>query len=283
MLRGESAFDGMQPCFVQSRLGRTCYWVSRQNGQTGRALVFLHGLTADHRLFSAQMAPFRAGHTVLVWDAPGHGASRPYRDFSYANLAQELKRILDAEKVEKAVLVGQSMGGFVAQSFLARWPERVTGFVGIDTCPYGPRYYSRSDLFWLRQMKWMTRLYPDKLLRTGMAKQCGATQPARENMMRMLENYSYDELCTLMYLGFAGFIPEIADVRIDCPVTLILGEKDRTGKVRQYNLQWHERERYPLYILPGAAHNANDDAPGQVNAILEDFLCALGWREPVHR
>ncbi|MEZ4510054.1 MAG: hypothetical protein R2881_10730 [Eubacteriales bacterium] len=41
---------------------------------------------------------------------------------------------------------GQSMGGYLVQSFLLRYPEMALAFVAIDTCPYGLRYYSKSDL-----------------------------------------------------------------------------------------------------------------------------------------
>lgn len=260
---------------VSSRRGRTYYWSAVGEDPSKPVLVFLHGLTANHHLFDRQLEYFSPRYPVIAWDAPAHGKSRPYTDFSYANLAGELKRILDAEGVERAVLIGQSAGGFTSQSFLAQYPAMVEGFVSIGSCPYGPGYYSRSDFFWLRQIEWMARLFPDRVLRCVMAAQCGATPPARDNMLRMLEDYPKKELCRLMYLGFAGFIPEVREMTIPCPVCLILGAGDKTGKVRIYNRRWHEKEGYPLHIIPGAAHNANDDQPEAVNAIIQDFLDRL--------
>lgn len=263
----------MQEKSVVSERGRTFYWTEK--GDSPDALVFLPGLTANHHLFDRQTEAFSGQYHCIVWDAPAHGKSRPYRDFSYANAAGELRRILDAEGVRKAVLVGQSAGGFVAQSFYKAYPAMVTGIFMIGTCPYGPSYYSRSDLFWLRQTRWMFGLYPDKILRSSMAKMCGDTPHARENMLAMLADYSKEELCRLMYTGFAGFIPEICELRIRCPVWLLVGEHDRTGKVMSYNKRCHEQEGFPLYIIEGAAHNANDDQPARVNELLRDFLKAL--------
>ena len=258
----------------ESPRGTVTYWISRQdNGKL--PLVMLHGLTADHTLFDKQVEAFRGERTLLVWDAPGHGKSRPYTDFSYPNLAEDLRGVLQAEGIDRAVLAGQSMGGFVAQSVLARDPAMVKGLFTIGTCPYGEAYYSKSDLFWLRQTKWMFSLFPDGLLRSTMAAMCGRTQDTRENMLRMLAYYDKKELCTLMYLGFAGFIPEIQNLRISCPVCLTVGEYDRTGKVRRYNEQWHRREGYPLHMIPGAAHNANVDNPQAVNGLLREFLQSL--------
>ena len=238
-------------------------------------MVFLPGLTADHRLFDGQIQHFSGRHTVLTWDAPAHGKSRPYQDFSYGHLAEELQTILDREEIGTAVLIGQSAGGFVAQSLLACAPERVKGLITIGTCPYGSRYYSPSDLFWLKQTRWMFRLFPDRLLRASMARMCGRTRRGRENMLQMLQGYSKDELCRLMYLGFAGFIPEIRDTSPCGPIWLTVGEHDRTGKVRAYNEAWHRAEGHPLFLIPGAAHNANVDQPEAMNRIIDRFLRQL--------
>lgn len=257
---------------VASSRGNTYYWIARNQRFPKKALVFLHGLTANHHLFDRQIEAFLNEYTLIAWDAPGHGKSRPYDGFSYAHLAEELKRILDAEAIQKAVLIGQSMGGFAAQSFLARYPGMVEGFVAIGTCPYGTAYYGKADFFWLRQIEWMAHCFSDRGLRACMARMCGVTEYARSNMIKMLAGYTKEELCRLMYLGFAGFIPEVHDLRIPCPVCLIVGERDRTGKVQQYNARWHEKERYPLHIVKNASHNANEDNPEAVNEIIAQFL-----------
>lgn len=259
--------------YVSSERGNTYYWMEKRDSPF--TLVFLPGLTANHHLFDHQTEVFSEQYSIVVWDAPAHGKSRPYRNFSYHNAAEELKSILDAEGVTRAVLIGQSAGGFVAQSFYKKYADMVVGIFAIGTCPYNPSYYSRSDLFWLRQTKWMFRLYPDGILQKAMAKMCGSTEHARENMRKMLADYSKDELCKLMYIGFAGFIPEICEMNIQCPMWLLVGEHDKTGKVMAYNKMCHKKEGFPLYIIEGAAHNANDDQPQRVNGLLKEFLHSL--------
>lgn len=267
----------MEEKSIESSRGRIFYWT--QKAAAGdENLVFLPGLTADHRLFDLQLSYFAKSYNVLVWDAPAHGKSRPYRDFSYAHLAEELKAILDAEGFERVILVGQSAGGFVAQSFIARYPSMVRGLFTIGTCPYGTAYYSGSDRFWLRQTKWMFQCFPDRLLRSSIAKMCSVTPAGRVNMLRMLGSYDKKELCRLLYLGFAGFLPEIQNLSIPCPVCLTVGEKDRTGKVRTYNERWHEKEGVPLQLIKGASHNANYDQPDEMNRLLEAFIQSLSTR-----
>ena len=262
--------------YVESLNGRTCYWISRpKSGGAARCLVFLHGMTADHTLFEKQLEFFSADFTVLAWDAPAHGRSRPYRDPAYANAVGELERILAAENITRAVFIGQSMGGFHTQSFLTRHPETVEGFVGIDTCPYGEGYYSRSDRWWLRQVGWMSRLFPLRILKRSIAKAAAVTGYARKNMLRALAPYGKEELCRLMGLGFAGFLEENRDLRITCPVVLIAGERGGIGKARQYNRAWHEHTGFPLYWVKQAGHNANCDNPVEVNRIIAEFIAGL--------
>lgn len=259
---------------LETQRGSIAYWVNDCPDQA-YALVFLHGLSADHTLFEKQLAYFADRFHVLCWDAPAHGKSRPYADFSYRDAAEQLKTILEREQIKRAVLIGQSMGGYVAQTFLKYHPALVAGFIGIDTTPFGHAYYSKSDQWWLRQIEWMTHCYPKKVLVKAVAKSCTHTQYAYENMLAALQGYTKDELCHLMGVGYAGFLEENCDLAISVPVLLLVGKYDRTGKVRQYCKVWHEKTGFPLHIIENAAHNANADNPAEVNREIETFLKGL--------
>lgn len=270
-----SIFKKMERKQLDTNSGPVAYWVSR--GESAAAhppLVLLHGLTADHTLFTPQAEHFYGRFPLVCWDAPAHGDSRPYCNFTYRRAADHLYEILRREGLLPAVLVGQSMGGFLAQTLLKYHPEAVLGFVGIDTAPFGLGYYSPSDRWWLRQVEWMSALFPNRLLVNAIASGCACTAPARENMRAILTRYQKRELCHLMGIGYAGFLAENCDLTIDpaLPVLLLLGHRDRIGKVRQYCRAWQANTGYPLHVIDRAAHNANFDNPGQVNAELEDFL-----------
>ena len=263
----------MEPKTIVTAFGNVAYWVSHR--ENAPALVMLHGLTADHTLFEPQYQALQDRYTVLVWDAPAHGQSRPYEPFDYRTAAEHLKSMLDAEGITKAVLIGQSMGGFVIQTFLASYPAYGVGFIAIDTCPFGESYYSRSDRWWLKQVEPLARWYPLRVLRWAMVRQCACTPYGRENMRRILARYGKAELCHLMGVGFAGFLSVNQELTIPCPSLLIVGAKDKTGKVRAYNEAWRQKTGFPLEIIPDAAHNANTDQPERVNQLVEQFVMAL--------
>ena len=243
----------MQRRKMEDSIGRIVYWRSDPFDLSRDTLFFLHGLTRNHTMFEQQFSFFGGSCNIIAWDAPAHGESRPYPAFTYENAAEGMKKILDECGVSAVILIGQSMGGFLSQAFICRYPERVKGYVAIDSTPYG-EYYSKSDLWWLRQIEWMSKLFPEKLLKSSVAKQNAATQSGRLNMAAMIGGYDKKELCHLMGIGYAGFLDDNRVCEIPCPVLLIVGEKDRTGKVRAYNREWSKRTGYPLVWVPGAAH-----------------------------
>lgn len=84
-------------------LGTIHYWINdiEENKIT---LVFLPGLTADHRLFEKQIDFFADKYNCLVWDAPAHGRSRPFPlEFSMENMAEYLHDILLTEKITNII------------------------------------------------------------------------------------------------------------------------------------------------------------------------------------
>ncbi len=258
--------------FVKSLRGKVFYWISDKWDKKKQTVFFLHGLTADHTMFEVQVEYFSEKYNVVVWDAPAHGKSRPYSEFSYANAVEELDNILTENAVDKVILVGQSLGGYFSQSFIKRYPEKVTAFIGIDTTPYGEDYYSKLDKWLLRQVEWMAHLYPLEMMKRAIAKQVSVTEHGYINMLSMLEQYSKNELCHLMGIGYSAFLDDNTDVYITCPVLILLGENDKTGKVQQYNKAWAAKTGYPLVTIKNAAHNANVDNPMEINTAIETFL-----------
>lgn len=268
----------MQEKVLQTPSGDVRYWVSR-HVQSGPWLVFLPGLSADHHLFDAQIDGLSARYRCLVWDAPGHGASRPFRlDFSMDDLADHLHAVLEQEGCDAPVLIGQSLGGYIAQAYIVRYPGHAAGFVSIDSCSLSRKYYTWWELALLKRTKWMYLSIPWKLL---IAWGCGGvavTRHGQEMMKRMWESYGKQEFCDLSdhgYRIFAQAVEAREAYRLDCPVLLLCGEKDAAGSARRYNRQWTRQDGFPLIMLKNAGHNANVDVPDEVNRRIDAFAGQL--------
>ena len=86
-------------------LGTIHYWIHFIDADIA-TLVFLPGLTADHRLFDKQIEYFKDKYNVFVWDAPAHGASWPCKFYFYLfDKAKWLNGIFDQENIKKTVIL----------------------------------------------------------------------------------------------------------------------------------------------------------------------------------
>src|SRR5688572_30152015 len=105
----------------------------------GRAIVFAHSLGMDRTLWQAQERHFRDRYRVLTFDARGHGASdKPPGPYSVERFGEDFYGVLRAAGVERAIVVGLSMGGMAAQALAIAHPEAVEALVLADTtCWYG--------------------------------------------------------------------------------------------------------------------------------------------------
>ncbi len=262
--------------------GTVAYWVDDVAGSEAPWLVFLPGLTADHTLFDAQMAYFSGRANCLVWDAPAHGASRPYPlVFSMDDYARILGGVLEAEGVKGPVLVGQSLGGYVAQAFVDLFPGRASGLVAIDSAPLKRKYYPGWEVAFLRHTKGMYQAIPWVLLKPWGAQGAATTERGRANMRSFMDGYAKREYVDLAAHGYRMLAEAVEAERaydIDCPALLLCGEKDHAGDVRPFNRKWAAGEGIPLVWVPGAGHNANVDAPEFVNAQIARFVAGLGAR-----
>ena len=253
------------------------YWFT-QGDQTLPCLVFLPGLTADHHLFDKQIPAF-SEYNCLVWDAPGHAASRPFAlNFSLDDMAGYLYGILEAEGIERSVLIGQSLGGYIAQSYGNLYPETVSGFVSIDAAPLSRRYYSGWELALLKDTRWMYEMMPWKLLLKWGITGTSQTPYGRELMEKTWAAYTRQEFLDLTVHGYrilAEAVEARPEYKIPCPALLLCGEKDAAGSSKRYNRRWTKEEGHPLVWLKGAGHNSNTDAPEEVNRLIGEFLNTL--------
>jgi non-heme chloroperoxidase len=115
--------------FVRLNTGVRLAYVE-QGSRDGAAIVLLHGYTDTHRSFDL-MRPFlpRAWRMIAVTQR-GHGLSdKPESGYAVTDLASDVPALLDALNIERAILVGHSMGAAVAVQAAADYPERTAGLV----------------------------------------------------------------------------------------------------------------------------------------------------------
>ena len=261
--------------------GTIRYWVAAEAEHTAPGLVFLPGLTADHRLFDRQIGFFEGKYPALVWDAPGHAASWPFElTFSLADKARWLEEILRKEDFREPVIVGQSMGGYVGQAYAQLFPDRLKGFISIDSAPLQREYVTAAEIWLLKRMEPVYRHYPWKALLKSGSNGVAASEYGRSLMRDMMAVYEGDRERYAMLAGhgcrmLAEAMEADLPYRIPCPAMLICGRKDRAGSSIRYNKAWHRKTGIPIRWIEGAGHNSNTDAPELVNTLIEGFVRSL--------
>lgn len=107
--------------------------IGEDSGGSGPALLLLHGLSATRRyVLHGSRSLERAGYRLISYDARGHGESDPAAQstqYDYASLTADAVAVLDDRGIDRAVLIGHSMGSHTAVAVALAHPERVAGLV----------------------------------------------------------------------------------------------------------------------------------------------------------
>ncbi|MES2856626.1 MAG: alpha/beta hydrolase [Bdellovibrionota bacterium] len=115
------------------------------NAESGKKLVFLHGVMGFAANWRRIVKAFEADYQVLAYDQRGHGRSfQPAIGYAPENYAGDLLEIIDELGWQKIDLVGHSMGGRAAYYFASHYPDRVTRLVIEDI---GPAMYEKGADF----------------------------------------------------------------------------------------------------------------------------------------
>ena len=108
-----------------------------QGPSIGPAIVLLHGLSDSSLSFARVMPLLPSEQRVIAVDLRGHGDSgRPDGEYRITAMADDVLQLMDALKVPSAVVVGHSMGSFVAQAMVERAPRRVSSLVLLGSAPH---------------------------------------------------------------------------------------------------------------------------------------------------
>ena len=108
----------------------------------GPPVVLLHGLSATRRnVVQGSRALVKRGYRLVSYDARGHGASSRAPRYEYSDLVADLEAVLEHLEIERAALVGSSMGAATAMAFTLEHPERVPALVQITPAYTG---YART-------------------------------------------------------------------------------------------------------------------------------------------
>lgn len=258
------------PCFIEAGAG------------PGTAL-FLHGIGTDAHSFDDNLPALPEGWRGVAWDAPGYGDSPPLEEMTFETLAAAAVRLLDARGVRRAVIVGHSMGGMIAQEIAARHPGRVQGLVlYATTAAFGGRDPAFRNAFLADRLAPLDRGLTPADLAPGMIAALFDGRAAPETMQRAAGIMGRISAATSRQALHCIVEFDRRDdlARIACPTLVLAAEHDTLSPPRTMERMARAVPGARYRCLAGAGHLANMEDPAAFNAEICRFLKDVSRQEP---
>ncbi len=246
----------------------------------GPWLTMSHSLACNLHMWDPQMPVLTGKFKVLRFDTRGHGqSSAPDGEYTLEQLADDVKGLLDALKINQTHWAGLSMGGMIGQAFALKYPGVFQSMLLADTTSRRPPDAAKM---WGDRVKTAQEKGMDALVESTLAR--WFTEPYRNARKDVMERIANDIRNTPV-AGFIGCCHAISKVdyldrlkEIRCPALVMVGEHDHgtppeAARVIQQNLPGSE-----LKIIPSAAHLSNIEQAQVFNDAMIGFLDRVAKR-----
>lgn len=250
----------------------------------GTPIVFVHEFAGDLRSWEPQVRHFSRRYRCIVYNARGYPPSDVPADvdhYSQERARDDIRAVFDALKLDRAHVVGLSMGAFATLHFGMRYGERAQSLV-VAGCGYGAHPDQYADF------QAQSRTLAADMLKHGMA-HIAATYghgpsrtPLREKdprgfaeFVRNFSEHSAQGSANTM-LGYQARRPSLyklgADMaRVPCPVLIVAGDEDDPTLEPSW-LMKRTIPRAALAVMPTCGHMMNLEDPALFNRLLEEFF-----------
>ncbi len=247
---------------------------------SGRPLVLIHAFPFSAEMWRNQLEQVPEGWQIIAPDLQGFGGTArqsgdgPTMD----DFATDIEGLLDLLGIERAVIGGLSMGGYITFALFRRAPERFAGMVLADTrapadTPEGRQ--GRLALAALVREKGASAA-ADQLLPKLLGDTTRRERPAVAAGARaLIEGCAPDAIVDAIQalLGRPDSTPDLS--RIACPTLIIVGDEDVVTPPKDSESMHHAIAGSQLVVLPGTGHLSNLETPEAFSKTLDGFLRRL--------
>jgi pimeloyl-ACP methyl ester carboxylesterase len=247
---------------------------------TGMPLALLHGFPHNRALWAPQMGALVDRARCIAPDFRGFGESSKHGPFTIDQFADDIAMLLRGLGIERAVVVGLSMGGYVAFALWRRHRSLVRALVLADTRAGIDSDDARANRIALIDVA-RTRgsgAVADSQIVGMLGKTTRANRPALiDEVHRMLESASVDGIVGALeaMMGRADSTATLAT--IDVPTLVVVGQEDVLTPVREAELLREAIRGSRLEVIERAGHVSNIERPAAFNHVLSEFLAALDY------
>ena len=248
------------------------YWYRKGSGN--KWVLFFHGAGMDHAMFEPQFDLFDSTYHLIAWDARGHGLSKlnSGKKFRFNDMISDCKALYQKYSISQAILIGQSMGGNLAQEIAYQSPELVEKMVLID-CTRNTGKLTTIEKTSLKSAKFIFACYLWKTLIRQSAEASANNDSVRSYILDCFNKLSKQTFVEVMLNMIGSCLHDDPSYRFHQPVLLLCGVDDKLGNIRKVAEPWAKEDRNcTFHMIEHASHNSNQDNPTQVNNFIMDFL-----------
>jgi len=263
--------------------GGRMYYEERGSGEP---LLLLHGHSLDRRMWDEQWAALSRHFRTIRLDFRGYGLSSEQREDLQMTHADDVIRLMESLHIERAHVVGLSMGAFVAGDLLAMHPERLLSCTmasgGIRNAP-GPSTpmdsaeHARRDgeiaALQEKGVGQMKREWTEQLMASGGSRR----ERMRRPLTRMISDWTAWQALhkeVRLFYGREAWQRLAERGRTDVPTLFMRGELDLKGRAFRPREQQY-LSRSSIVVIPDCGHMLNMERPKDFNRALLDFLADI--------
>jgi 3-oxoadipate enol-lactonase len=244
----------------------------------GPALLLIHGFPLDRSLWAHQVATLARWRRIAP-DLRGCGVSdAPTDGYSMAAYADDLVQLLDRLRVERAVVAGLSMGGYVAFELIRRYRQRVMGLILLDTRADADTLDGRTGRDAMIEVARIqgAAAIAERVLPRLLGRSTQQTQPHLVEQVRGM-------ISRTPVAGIAGALGAMRDrpdstpllATIDVPTLVVVGEEDELTPPALSRAMTAALPSAAMTTIPGAGHLSPLEAPTAVSRVIAEFLEAV--------
>lgn len=241
---------------------------------TGPAIVFAHGIGGNRSNWADQLEAFASTHQVVVLDLRGYGSSEWQGErVTLEDFAADIAAVMDELAIEKAHLVGLSMGGLVVQAFYAKWPGRVLSLV-LAACRGAHAPVADGEEFAQRRLAPLrqggsTEVLADTLLPTLVGP--GITPEMLKRLRQSLVSLVPANYMKVIDMRIS-LKPFLDMSRITVPTLVLGGSHDKLAPPEQMRDIYLAIPQAGLRIIENSGHFLNIEKPQEFNRLLTGFF-----------
>ena len=244
--------------------------IDYEDGGQGPAVLLSHGYSATGRMWAAQRPALEPRCRLITWDMRGHGQTDSPDDpaqYSEALTVADMHGLLRHLDIERAVIGGLSLGGYMSLAFYRTHPDMVRALV---ICDSGPGYRNADA-----RAAWNQRAQDraGDLETRGLDALTSSSREMRDAVRhhRAAQGLAHAARGMLAQQG-SSVIDSLPDVRV--PTLIIVGDRD-TPFIAPCEYMAKKISGARLEVIKDAGHASNLDQPLAFNRVLLDFLGSL--------